>query len=81
MYDSTAGVLEAKGRHDPCVVPRAVPIVEAMAALVVMDALLAQEARQAARSKLPRVSKRVLPAEITEVETRGEKERKLGNGQ
>jgi len=29
--------LEATGRHDPCVVPRAVPIVEAMAALVVGD--------------------------------------------
>jgi len=26
-----------KGRHDPCVVPRAVPIVEALAALVMMD--------------------------------------------
>jgi chorismate synthase len=36
-YDGTEGVLEAKGRHDPCVVPRAVPIVEAMAALVVME--------------------------------------------
>ena len=31
-----------KGRHDPCVVPRAVPIVEAMAALVVADHLLRQ---------------------------------------
>lgn len=29
-----------KGRHDPCVVPRAVPIVEAMAALVITDFLL-----------------------------------------
>ncbi len=29
--------LEAKGRHDPCVLPRAVPIVEAMAALSLMD--------------------------------------------
>lgn len=29
--------LQAKGRHDPCVVPRAVPIVEAMAALVLAD--------------------------------------------
>lgn len=29
--------LEAKGRHDPCVVPRAVPVVEAMAALVLAD--------------------------------------------
>ena len=26
-------VLEAKGRHDPCVLPRAVPIVESMAAI------------------------------------------------
>lgn len=57
MYNSTEGILEAKGRHDPCVVPRAVPIVEAMAALVIMDALLIQEARQAARSKLPRLAK------------------------
>ncbi len=29
--------LRARGRHDPCVVPRAVPIVEAMAALVIVD--------------------------------------------
>jgi chorismate synthase len=32
--------IDGKGRHDPCVVPRAVPIVEAMAALVVVDHLL-----------------------------------------
>lgn len=32
--------LEGKGRHDPCVVPRAVPIVEAMTALVLADYLL-----------------------------------------
>lgn len=32
--------LEAKGRHDPCVLPRAVPIVDAMAALVIADHLL-----------------------------------------
>jgi len=37
--------LEAKGRHDPCVLPRAVPIVEAMAALVLADAALRQDAR------------------------------------
>ncbi|MCJ1271008.1 bifunctional chorismate synthase/riboflavin reductase [NAD(P)H] aro2 [Lobaria immixta] len=77
MYDTQEGVLEAKGRHDPCVVPRAVPIVEAMAALVIIDALLSQEARQAARSKLPRVSKRVLPPELTEVEDARAKERKF----
>jgi len=34
--------LEARGRHDPCVVPRAVPIVEAMAALVLVDLGLRQ---------------------------------------
>lgn len=33
-------VLRAKGRHDPCVVPRAVPIVEAMAAMVILDYML-----------------------------------------
>lgn len=32
--------MQGKGRHDPCVVPRAVPIVEAMAALVIADNLL-----------------------------------------
>ena len=35
-----ATVVSGKGRHDPCVVPRAVPIVEAMSALVVADFLL-----------------------------------------
>lgn len=33
-------MMEGRGRHDPCVVPRAVPIVEAMAALTVVDHLL-----------------------------------------
>ncbi|KAM7203931.1 chorismate synthase [Rhypophila sp. PSN 637] len=53
-YDgSEEGILAAKGRHDPCVVPRAIPIVEAMAALVIMDAVLAQQARHTAKSLLP----------------------------
>ena len=39
-----AVVLEAKGRHDPCVLPRAVPMVEAMALLVVADHWLRQRA-------------------------------------
>lgn len=38
--DGNPIVLEGKGRHDPCVLPRAVPIVEAMAALVLVDFLL-----------------------------------------
>ncbi len=32
--------LAVKGRHDPCVVPRAVPVVEAVAALVMLDTYL-----------------------------------------
>ncbi|MBO0937810.1 chorismate synthase [Fibrella sp. HMF5335] len=35
--DGNAVIVSGKGRHDPCVVPRAVPIVEAMAALVLAD--------------------------------------------
>jgi chorismate synthase len=38
--DGNAIIIKGKGRHDPCVVPRAVPIVEAMAALVIIDHLL-----------------------------------------
>ncbi len=34
--------LSARGRHDPCVLPRAVPMVEAMTCLVLCDALLRQ---------------------------------------
>ena len=41
-----AVTIEGKGRHDPCVVPRAVPIVEAMAALVVADFLLRNKSTQ-----------------------------------
>ncbi|MBF2085017.1 chorismate synthase [Thermoleptolyngbya sp. C42_A2020_037] len=38
--DGEETVLAAKGRHDPCVLPRAVPMVEAMVALVLCDHLL-----------------------------------------
>ena len=34
--------LEGRGRHDPCVLPRAVPIVESMMALVLVDHALRQ---------------------------------------
>ena len=37
--------MRARGRHDPCVVPRAVPMVEAMAALVMADQLLQHHAQ------------------------------------
>ena len=36
----TPTTLNAKGRHDPCVLPRAVPIVEAMAAMTILDCYL-----------------------------------------
>lgn len=38
--DGKSTTVEGRGRHDPCVVPRAVPIVEAMAALVLADLVL-----------------------------------------
>jgi len=41
--DGNATTLKATGRHDPCVLPRAVPMVEAMVALVLADHLLRQE--------------------------------------
>ncbi len=51
-FTGKEGILEAKGRHDPCVVPRAVAIVEAMAALTLMDQLMEQGSRDSMRSKL-----------------------------
>ncbi len=42
--DGQAVTFEAQGRHDPCVVPRAVPIVEAMVLLVLADHWLRQRA-------------------------------------
>jgi len=46
-FDGNPVILEAKGRHDPCVVSRAVAIVEAMAALVLADMALIQASRTA----------------------------------
>lgn len=40
MSTGSKQMLEIKGRHDPCIVPRAVPVVEAAAAIAVMDTLL-----------------------------------------
>ena len=37
--------LRGKGRHDPCVLPRAVPMVEAMVALTLVDHLMMQKAQ------------------------------------
>ncbi|CAD7066390.1 unnamed protein product [Tilletia caries] len=60
-YAGEDGILTTRGRHDPCVVPRAVPIVEAMAALVIIDAVLAQDGRVASSARLPPGPVRALP--------------------
>ena len=39
-------ILKGKGRHDPCVVPRAIPIVEAMAAMVILDYYLINKTKK-----------------------------------
>lgn len=43
--DGTEVELRGKGRHDPCVLPRAVPMVEAMMALTLVDHLMMQKAQ------------------------------------
>ena len=40
--DGQAVKLKITGRHDPCIVPRIIPVVEAMAAIVTADLLLRQ---------------------------------------
>ena len=45
-YDGNTVAFRGRGRHDPCVLPRAVPIVESMAALVLVDMALRQAARR-----------------------------------
>ncbi len=49
--DGEEVVLAAKGRHDPCVLPRAVPIVEAMTAVVLMDLALQDRGQMGPRSR------------------------------
>lgn len=44
-YEGNDKILEAKGRHDPCVLPRIPPLIESMAALVLVDTSLIQRAR------------------------------------
>ena len=44
--DGKRTTIKGKGRHDPCVVPRAVPIVEAMAALVMLDYILINNSKK-----------------------------------
>eukprot|EP00644_Phytophthora_capsici_P007307 jgi/Phyca11/112512/e_gw1.22.37.1 len=59
-YDGKETVLEAKGRHDPCVLPRVVPLVEAMSALAIADAAMIQLARDGSKQDEPAQKKRKL---------------------
>jgi chorismate synthase len=56
-FDGAQATLRTKGRHDPCVLPRAIPIVEAMAALVLADCTMMQLAREAAANVYPVMGK------------------------
>ena len=52
VYDSTEEAeIEVHGRHDPCIVPRAVPCVEAATAVVIADLVLTEKAVSSATSK------------------------------
>jgi len=51
-YLGVPALLKAEGRHDPCVVPRAVAIVEGMAAIVLADPALIQLSRQSTHRPL-----------------------------
>jgi chorismate synthase len=53
-FEGVPIVFEAKGRHDPSVLPRAIPIVESMAALVLADAFLQQQVQRIPRPDAPR---------------------------
>ncbi|NCC51276.1 MAG: chorismate synthase [Spartobacteria bacterium] len=44
-FNGQSVTLEAKGRHDPCVLPRVIPVVESMAALALADMALIQQTR------------------------------------
>uniref|UniRef100_M4BCZ1 Chorismate synthase n=1 Tax=Hyaloperonospora arabidopsidis (strain Emoy2) TaxID=559515 RepID=M4BCZ1_HYAAE len=59
-YNGKETVLEAKGRHDPCVLPRVVPLVESMAALVIADAAMIQLGRDGSKQDEPVQKKRKL---------------------
>lgn len=52
--DHEPTTVTAEGRHDPCVLPRAVPIVDAMAALVIMDHFLRHQVQQQALKAMAR---------------------------
>mmetsp|Transcript_20326 Transcript_20326/g.30512 ORF Transcript_20326/g.30512 Transcript_20326/m.30512 type:complete len:498 (+) Transcript_20326:203-1696(+) len=65
--------LRGKGRHDPCVLPRAVPMVEAMVALTLVDALMMQQAQCDLFPNEGTVDERPNPMGVTAVREGGPK--------
>src|SRR5690606_19437551 len=51
---TSIGDVAKQGRHDPCIVPRVIPVIEAMAAIVLADALLVHRARSGFADGEPR---------------------------
>ena len=51
--DGVDTTLKVRGRHDPCVLPRAVPIVEAMAALTILDFYLIDRTKRTFTTDYP----------------------------
>jgi hypothetical protein len=64
-------VLRGKGRHDPCVLARAVPVVEAMAALVLVDALMQHTAQCGLFQDTPATSEPLGQSRLVPVAHRG----------
>jgi len=72
--------LRGKGRHDPCVLPRAVPMVEAMVALTLVDALMLQKAQCELFPNEAALDQKPNPMGTTAVREGGPKEAVLSSG-
>ncbi len=78
--DGTEVELRGKGRHDPCVLPRAVPMVEAMVALTLADALMLQQSQCELFPNQDDIDSRPNPMGTTAVREGGPKEAVAADG-
>lgn len=67
-YEGNDTVLEAKGRHDPCVLPRCPPLLEAMTCLVLADAALLQRTRIGGSATMPEAKSLVADTSMSEAQ-------------